>query len=352
MWKNSTQIRTLQVFGLFCCFSIFIYFLTLFEKLPVEIKLLKYKRQNKTDTITEPPSRQHRIKANITWKHPLGPYDIVYPYDYNYVINEPDKCKNKNPFLVLLIPTRPTEIHARNVIRETWGNETLIPGVTIIRLFFFGLPVTIEEPLQKYLEEESSVYHDIIQRDFLDTYNNLTIKTMTSLEWLTHFCPEADYAMKVDTDMFLNIEKLVKSLLNPDIPTRQNYFTGYPIQQHSPFRNKNSKWYMPESVFPGEVYPPYCSGTGYVFSVNIVWKILEASYVVKPIHIEDAYIGMCLNFAQITITHPPGSFFNAEHVGYEACRYRNLITSHHFNPDHLLRTWANFQEKRVHCPGA
>ncbi|XP_064417171.1 beta-1,3-galactosyltransferase 2-like [Latimeria chalumnae] len=298
--------------------GIFIYFLTLFKKLSVEIKFLKYKRQNKTDTTTETPLRQHRIKANITWKHPLGPFDIVYPYDYNYVINEPDKCKNKNPFLVLLIPTGPAEIHARNVIRETWGNETLIPGVTIIRLFFIGLPVTILEALQKQLEEESSVYHDIIQRDFLDTYNNLTIKTMTSLEWLTDFCPEAAYAMKVDADMFLNIEKLVKSLLKPHIPTRQNYFTGFPFIHNRPIRDKNSKWYIPESVFPGQEYAPYCSGTGYVFSVNIVWKILEASYIVKPIYLEDVYIGFCLNFAQITITHPPGSFFHINHVDYEA----------------------------------
>ncbi|XP_064417193.1 beta-1,3-galactosyltransferase 2-like [Latimeria chalumnae] len=271
---------------------------------------------------------------------------------YNYFINEPDKCKNKNPFLVLLIPTGPTEIHARNVIRETWGNETLIPGVTIIRLFFIGLPVTILEALQKQLEEESSVHHDIIQRDFLDIYSNLTIKTMTSLEWLADFCPEADYAMKVDADMFLNIEKLVKSLLKPDIPTRKNYFTGAPFIKARPIRDKNSKWYMPESVFPGQEYAPFCSGTGYVFSVNIVWKILEASYIVKPVYLEDVYIGLCLNFAQITITIPLGSFFNIGHVDYEACRYRNLITSHYFNPDHLLRTWTNFQEKRVYCPGA
>uniref|UniRef100_H3AD91 Hexosyltransferase n=1 Tax=Latimeria chalumnae TaxID=7897 RepID=H3AD91_LATCH len=318
--QKKTQILTLQVFMLLCCLSIFTYLFIL----------------------------QHRIKANITWKHPLGPHDIVYPYDYNYVINEPDKCKNKNPFLVLLIPTGPAEIHARNVIRETWGNETLIPRVTIIRLFFIGLPVKIVEPLQQHLEEESSVHHDIIQRDFLESYSNLTIKTMTSLEWLADFCPEADYAMKVDADMFLNIEKLVKSLLNLDIPTRQNYFTGAPFINHHPIRDKNSKWYMPKNVFPGKEYPPFCSGTGYVFSVNITWKILEASYVVKPIYLEDVYIGLCLNFAQINITIPPDSFFNIYHIDYEACRYRNLITSHYFTPDYLLRSWENFQEKKAY----
>ncbi|XP_014353207.2 beta-1,3-galactosyltransferase 2-like [Latimeria chalumnae] len=316
--QKKTQILTLQVFMLLCCLSIFTYLFILLIEASWKIKVLKYSRHHKTDTITETPSRQHRIKANITWKHPLGPHDIVYPYDYNYVINEPDKCKNKNPFLVLLIPTGPAEIHARNVIRETWGNETLIPRVTIIRLFFIGLPVKIVEPLQQHLEEESSVHHDIIQRDFLESYSNLTIKTMTSLEWLADFCPEADYAMKVDADMFLNIEKLVKSLLNLDIPTRQNYFTGAPFIHHRPFRDKNSKWYMPKNVFPGKEYPPFCSGTGYVFSVNITWKILEASYVVKPIYLEDVYIGLCLNFAQINITIPPDSFFNIYHIDYEA----------------------------------
>uniref|UniRef100_H3AAZ2 Hexosyltransferase n=1 Tax=Latimeria chalumnae TaxID=7897 RepID=H3AAZ2_LATCH len=271
---------------------------------------------------------------------------------YNYIINEPDKCKNKKPFLVLLIPTRPVEASARSAIRETWGNETLIPGVTIIRLFFLGLPVTIVEPLQQLIEEESAVHHDIIQRNFLDTYHNLTIKTVTAMEWLVDFCPDADYAMKVDTDMFLNVEKLVKSLLNPDVPTRQNFFTGFPYVGRAPVRDKNSKWYIPRDVFPEETYPPFCSGTGYVFSVNVVQKILDASCLIKSVHLEDVYIGMCLNIAHITITHPPHSLFHVSYVKYDRCTYRNLITSHYFKPHAIVKTWADFQKGKVLCPSA
>nr|XP_006011075.1 PREDICTED: beta-1,3-galactosyltransferase 2-like [Latimeria chalumnae] len=316
---------------------------------PWEKKTVNYNRQHDVVQTAEPPAKQQRspVKANFTWKRSVVRHDIVYPYDY--IINEPDKCKDKKPFLVLLIPTGAAEVSARNAIRETWGNETLIPGVTIVRLFFLGFPVPLAESLQWPLKEESAVHHDIIQKDFLDTYKNLTIKTMMAMEWLADHCPDADYAMKIDTDMFLNSEKLVKSLLNPDMPTRQNYFTGYLFVGQKPHRDKSSKWYIPEDAFTGDEYPPFCSGTGYVFSVDVVRKILDASRFLIPIYLEDVYIGLCLYNANLSITKPPDSLFHSYYVNYNACGYRNLITSHSYGPEDIIRTWANFQNKKVLC---
>ena len=32
------------------------------------------------------------------------------------------------------------------------------------------------------------------------------------------------------------------------------------------YRNKSSKWYMPESLYPRGIYPPFLSGTAYLMS--------------------------------------------------------------------------------------
>lgn len=59
-------------------------------------------------------------------------------YHFKYIINEPEKCQEKSPFLILLIAAEPGQIEARRAIRQTWGNETLAPGIQIIRVFFVG----------------------------------------------------------------------------------------------------------------------------------------------------------------------------------------------------------------------
>lgn len=68
-------------------------------------------------------------------------------------------------------------------------------------------------------------HHDLIQSDFIDSYLNLTIKTMVIMDWLSTYCPAAAYAMKI-----VNIQKhvrvnLVIMLKQPGIP-KTNYLTG------------------------------------------------------------------------------------------------------------------------------
>ncbi|XP_009955401.1 PREDICTED: beta-1,3-galactosyltransferase 2-like [Leptosomus discolor] len=63
------------------------------------------------------------------------------------------------------------------------------------------------------LLRESKQYHDTIQRDFLDTYHNLTLKTLTGMKWVTSYCSGVSFAMKPDSDVFVNTIYLIEKLL-------------------------------------------------------------------------------------------------------------------------------------------
>ncbi|CAL8270563.1 unnamed protein product [Gadus morhua 'NCC'] len=52
-------------------------------------------------------------------------------------------------------------------------------------------------------------------------------------------------------------------------------------------------------------YPPYPLGMGYVLSLDLPGKLLQASAHIRPIYIEDVYLGMCLKHLGITPTNPP-----------------------------------------------
>ncbi|XP_041335513.1 beta-1,3-galactosyltransferase 2-like [Pyrgilauda ruficollis] len=264
-----------------------------------------------------------------------------------FIINEAEKCKDRTPFLVLLISTTAAEVQRRSAIRKSWGSEAAVPGADIVRLFMLGSET--EGASGDVLLRESQQYHDIIQQGFLDTYNNLTLKTLMGMSWVASYCSGARFAMKTDSDVFVNTMHLIEKLLRPLPPPTQNYFTGHLMTGHSPIRNKASKWYISEEEFPDNRYHPFCSGTGYVFSGDLAAKIVDASKIIKFIHLEDVYVGFCLNAKGVEIVPPPYAVFNIHKVPFSPCAYNKLITSHHIEPHEHILYWEALQENKDTC---
>ncbi|NXK61581.1 B3GT2 galactosyltransferase, partial [Sylvietta virens] len=268
-------------------------------------------------------------------------------HSFTFIINEEEKCKDKTPFLVLLISTRAAELQHRNAIRRSWGKEAVVPGVAVVRLFMLGIEATGAS--EDVLLQESQQYRDIIQQDFLDTYNNLTLKTLMGMRWVASYCSGTRFAMKTDSDVFVNTVYLIEKLLRPLPPPTLNYFTGHLMTDSSPIRNKTSKWYISEEEFPGNRFPPFCSGTGYIFSGDLAAKIVRASLMIKYIHLEDVYVGLCLKAMGVEIEPSDHSLFNMYKVYFSPCMYNRLITSHRIKPHEHILYWETVQAKKHRC---
>ncbi|XP_075132176.1 beta-1,3-galactosyltransferase 2-like [Leptodactylus fuscus] len=288
--------------------------------------------------------REKTINNNTypSFRHPLAP---PYPYPYKFLINQSDKCKNRKPFLVIMVCVGSHDVETRHTIRETWGNESIY-DVDVVRIFLVGLPQVASDRTQLLLEEESEAFGDIIQQDFMDTYYNLTLKTLMGMEWVAKFCSSASYVMKADVDIFLNVDYLVHELLHPDLPVRNNYFTGDIIRYAIPKRNKASKWYMPKEIYPKNLLPPYCTGPGYVFSADLAKKIYDVAQIIRVIPMEDAFIGICLYELNIPLTHPTRGKFNDHRFEYDLCKFKKIVTVHHYAGKELRDVWADFWAKK------
>ncbi|KAM4023208.1 beta-1,3-galactosyltransferase 2-like isoform 1-T2 [Anomaloglossus baeobatrachus] len=271
-------------------------------------------------------------------------------YPFKYIINEPSKCQESRPFIILLIAVQAWQSKARQAIRQTWGKEDVVPGVPTLRLFLLGKEAAPSNDAVRALVNESQTYHDIIQQDYMDTYNNLTLKTLMGMNWVAIYCPQIPYVMKTDSDMFVNTEYLINQLLRPDQPSRKSYFTGYVMKDYLPNRNPESKWYMSPELYPDERYPVFCSGTGYVFSGDLAEKILKASASITLLHLEDVFVGVCLHKLGISPVPPPkDSDFNHWKVSYSHCLYNQIVTSHSFQPSELIVYWERLQKSKHTC---
>lgn len=317
---------------------------------------------NLTNKVNQAPSYRihpkHKVKLSEiheTTEHPTVPatgiqYHQAYPHNYHFVMDNSEVCKTKTPFLVLMVPVAPNNVAARDAIRQTWGKESLVQGEVVLTLFMLGISGKADaEQLQEKLKQENLKHNDLIQSDFMDTYNNLTIKTMVIMDWLATRCPTAAYAMKIDSDMFLNIDNLVIMLQKPQIP-RVNYLTGMLMWNRPVLRSKNSKWYVSEEMYPEPTYPTYTLGMGYIFSNDLPNKYVEISKSIKPFNIEDAYIGMCMKKLGLSPTSPPNpSQFKAYNTRYDRCEYSKIITYILGSAQELVKYWTDLKKPGPPC---
>lgn len=276
---------------------------------------------------------------------PAEDYRILSPETYRYILNQPAACRTRSPFLVLLVPVAPGEKEARDAVRRTWGAA----DEERLTLFFVGLSKGGHP--QRLLEEEGRAHADIVQMDFQDTYQNLTIKTMMMMNWLAVHCPRASYAMKVDADIFVNVFLLVRHLRSSP---RRSFITGSVITDGVPRRNISSKWYVSEQQYSEGTFPWYVSGAGYVFSADLAARISWASTHVPMISLEDVYVGLCLRVLGVRPVYsrsliPYRNLFEIRHLHYDRCTFADLILVNRFKPSELVDIWRDFSTGHSSC---
>ncbi|CAL1589648.1 unnamed protein product [Knipowitschia caucasica] len=273
-----------------------------------------------------------------------GPYLVEYPHKYPFLIEEPDRCKELDPFLVLVVPVAPHNVADRQIIRDTWGAPAVLSKKRTALFFLLGLG----NPEDHALMEESEHHRDIVQSSFIDSYKNLTIKTMVMMEWLDAHCRHAAYAMKIDSDMFFNPSKLLEVLGDS---RRVDFLSGLVERAATVHRYRSSKWYVPEEVFPESVYPPYVLGLGYVFSMDLPRKLLEASREVKALYIEDVYVGMCMRRLGLQPQDPPApGAFHVFPPPYSRCGFSRIIATTLDTHTDRRQLWRDFSQTAPYCP--
>ena len=77
-------------------------------------------------------------------------------------------------------------------------------------LFFVG---DNQDPnTQEKLEVEAAENHDIIQENYIESYWNLTRKTIGQIKWKQEFCDSAKYIAHLDDDVFIDVPNVLEQL--------------------------------------------------------------------------------------------------------------------------------------------
>ncbi|KAG6939247.1 beta-1,3-N-acetylgalactosaminyltransferase 1 (globoside blood group) [Chelydra serpentina] len=282
----------------------------------------------------------HTVIEHANWMY-FYEYEPVYKQNFLFTLRERLKCKDINPFLVILVSSQPMDIEARQAIRVTWGSKKSWGDRQVLILFLLGQGAEREDRFNALsIEDESFLYGDIIRQDFMDTYNNLTLKTIMAFRWVSEFCSNTKYIMKTDSDVFINTGNLVTFLQH--VNSSDSFFTGYPLIDNFSYRGFYRKTYISYDEYPFKVYPPYCSGMGYILDGKLALKIYEMMSHIKPIKFEDVYVGICLNMLNVNIHIPEDTqLFFLYKINFNICKYRHLIAVHGVSSSEMIRFWQD-----------
>lgn len=287
---------------------------------------------------------------------------ISYP---SYLINHPQKCGGGSGIhgevgsdeilLLLFIKSAPEHHEQRQAIRETWGNESFAEsqlGASVKVVFALGVHHDVRERggIQAALLQEDQEHRDLIQRDFLDNFHNLTRKLILQFQWAHEHCRRALFIMSADDDVFVHLPNLVRYLRQLQAtPSKapRDLWVGHLYRGSPPVRRKGNKYYVPPDLYPWTSYPDYTAGAGYVVSGDVANKIYQATLVLNSsMHIDDVFMGMCAKTMGVT---PRGHvYFSGQAKALpHSCIYGHMITSHGHTPTDLHFLWQASKDPEV-----
>jgi hypothetical protein len=242
-----------------------------------------------------------------------------------YILNNPTICLEEKPELIVVVTSSIPHFEHRQLIRKYWGSKESKIKNNMAVVYIFG--TTLDGARQDRLLQEKMHYNDVIQIEFLDTYRNLTNKSVAMLKWINDFCPSAIYVLKSDDDMLISPERLLIRLRKYRHRFAR-FFLCAVRKKVEAVRRPDYKWYMSESEFKDKYYPTHCSGTAYSFSMSAVEILLNNTLTTPPIWIEDVYISGMLATSIVHVHNKEFKFFAWNYSKPEICFYKREIAVH------------------------
>ena len=150
----------------------------------------------------------------------------------------------------------PNQFEQRNIIRKTWAKKEFASDVKVI----FTVGLSKNQTINELLLDEFNTYGDILQiENLMDSYYNCTIKIMKTFKWITKYCSNTRYILKICDDVVVNTPQLINTFKNL-VAYKLNHIYGNGFYGTFPIRDPGSKWYVSEKEYSEKDYPPYMQG--------------------------------------------------------------------------------------------
>jgi galactosylxylosylprotein 3-beta-galactosyltransferase len=262
--------------------------------------------------LTAPNNFDRRNAMRETWLS-LRPWQMNESFYQNEVIYIPAEQQQNNGFLTHeSVEQQQSSLknYQKWLLTKHRGSNVKVPNLKIKTLFAIGMR-DLNDETTKRIRAESDVYSDLLLlEDLKDSYKNLTLKLLQSLEKVNNVTPNFKYLLKCDDDSYVKLDYLSVDLLEyakklkaaraeKSIELYWGFFNGRANIK------KSGQW-KEVNYDLCDRYLPYALGGGYVISKNLVTYLGNHSRVLNRYESEDISMGTWLSsFNNIHRRHDP-----------------------------------------------
>ncbi|CAH2251896.1 jg13812 [Pararge aegeria aegeria] len=243
--------------------------------------------------------------------------------------------------LLILVTSAPSHSIARDAVRLTWGHYAARRDVALA--FVLGSP---QESMRAALEAEDALYGDLVIGRSFDSYSNLTLKTLSMLEWADTYCPRVPRLLKTDDDMFINVPRLLRFVSTHENVTRTIW--GKVVRKSLPKRTMKSKYYVSPLQFPGKVFPDFATGPAYLLTSDAIRPLLEAAPNEPYLRLEDVFITGVLG-ARLGMKRQHVAEFYNKKVAAHPCAVQRGIAIHMVQYHEQFDLWRKLLDGKTKC---
>lgn len=229
-------------------------------------------------------------------------------------------AQNETALVLIAVLSDAAHFEWRSAVRRTWGRIARGDG-TFRLMFVVARPRTGH--LQTGIDEEHRVHGDLLQLDYVEAYDQLTVKSASAIRWFVAHCPLAAYLLKIDEDSFLNPTRFFRFLRErPDHDRGRKVIYGKVWSGSWPRRDPTDKWYLPPEVYPHGRLPDYVDGPAYLVGADAASALITAFDVLPYLHLEDVFLtGLCAAYAQVELVHEPHFLLHGAPTSCDKLRY-------------------------------
>ncbi|KAH9640885.1 hypothetical protein HF086_000790 [Spodoptera exigua] len=245
--------------------------------------------------------------------------------------------------LLVLVTSAPAHAAARDAVRLTWGHYAARADVALA--FVLGAP---PDALRPALAAEDALYGDLVVGRSVDSYSNLTLKTLSMLEWADTYCPRAPRLLKTDDDMFINVPRLLEFAAAPGRANATRTIWGKVVRRSLPKRTTKSKYYLSPLQFPARVLPDFATGPAYLLTADCVAPLLAAAPAERYVRLEDVFVtGVLAARLGLRRTHAP-EFYNKK-VAPHPCAVQRGLAIHMVRYHEQFDLWRKLLDGKTKC---
>ena len=229
-------------------------------------------------------------------------------------------CKTEYD-VIFLVTSFAGHFKRRAWIRDSWGASNTWLNKKKWKVIFNVGAVKLDAAItNEKLKKESTKFKDLLVLDIPEDFHKLSQKVMVALNWIYQKA-SFNFVLKTDDDIFIHVDRVMRVLNNT---WSKEDFMGHAMRGQPAERNKG-RYGVTLEEWPKKMYDPYCSGGGYMLSNSIIGKMIPHFNWVKPLKIDDAYIGHLVKLAGGHPLHAPNHFL----MWNDRCKYTDqFLVSH------------------------